>query len=71
MEPYSEEAAETFSWFGGAWPTRAVEDREIKMWQRDENGDAVIAVYLKSSELRKMAIHFIEVADWLDRRASE
>lgn len=39
---------------------------EVKGWIEEEG-----KTYLNSTELREMAVHFVEVANWLDKRAAE
>lgn len=58
----SEEARDTMRLLGNYQPTFNVEREEIK-------GDCLDGhVYLNAEELRLMARHFVEVAEWLERR---
>ncbi len=64
----SEPARETMRCLGAFGPTLAERDREVKGWLNDGESGASSA-YWSSGRLRAMAAHFVEVADWLDRRA--
>lgn len=50
-------------------PTANVRDRQVKGYMLDEDGDGC-KVYWDSGDLRTIAARMIEVADWLDKRAS-
>ena len=63
----SAEARDTMAFLGDFGPTVNIADRQIKGW-KDTVEDGSHSVYIDSTELREMAAHFIEVADWLDRR---
>lgn len=65
----SEEAKETMKFLGGFSPTVNEKNKEVKGYMLDE--DCGCSVYLSSDELREMAESFIEVANWLDKRAEE
>jgi len=59
----SPEALETMELIGYFSPTVNIERRQVKGYVDD------CKCYLDSKELREMSKHFIEVADWLDKRA--
>jgi hypothetical protein len=59
----SDEARITMKELGDFVPTIREDQREIKGYIDGK-------CYYTSDELRRMAIHFIEVADWLDKRAA-
>jgi len=65
----SADARDAMAFLGDFGPTISIADRQIKGW-KDTAEDGSHKVYLDSAELRKMAAHFIEVADWLDKRAA-
>lgn len=68
-EDVSEAARQTMKELGFFSPTVRVELREVKgygQWGDDEPGK----VYLSAADLRSMAVHMVEVADWLDKRAA-
>lgn len=55
---------------GNFGPTFHAENREVKGYMLDPEGDAG-KVYYTSNDLRQMASAAVEVADWLDERAAE
>jgi len=55
---------------GSFGPTVNSADRTLKGWVPDADGE-VRSAYISATELREMATHFHEVADWLDDRARE
>lgn len=68
-EEVSGEARKTMNRLGFFQPTLNVADRTVKgyaRWGDEEAGK----VYLDSENLREIARHVVEVADWLDKRAS-
>lgn len=62
----SGEARETMRFLGYFKPTVNPANKEVKGWIEEEG-----KTYLNSTELREMAVHFVEVANWLDKRAAE
>lgn len=60
----SVEARETMRLLGHFKPTVYAENKEVKGWIEEEG-----KTYINSADLRVMAVHFLEVADWLDKRA--
>jgi aminoglycoside/choline kinase family phosphotransferase len=60
----SQPARDTMQTLGGFGPTVLPENREIKGYPQEDG-----KTYYDADELRKMATHFVEVADWLDARA--
>ena len=62
----SGEARETMRFLGHFQPTVNPATKEVKGWIEEEG-----KTYFNSTELREMAVHFVEVADWLDKRADE
>lgn len=65
----SNEAKDTMKLLGNFGPTVNAKDRIIKGTMDDGEGESC-SVYLNSQELREMAAHFIEAADWLDAAAA-
>lgn len=63
----SKAAKETMKLLGNFGPTVNEQDRKVKGCMCDEEGSS--KVYFNSDDLREMAAHFIEVAQWLDNRA--
>lgn len=55
-------------WLGSFSPTVNAENREVKGYMIDSDGDGT-KVYLSSDDLRHTAAACIYVADWLDARA--
>lgn len=53
---------------GNAAPTVNAEDRQIKGYMVDEDGE-LTKTYFNSTDLRQLASNCVELADWLDRRA--
>lgn len=66
----SEEARETMKSLGDFGPTVRAENKELKGYVLDDEDGGAMKCYCGSKDLRNMAAHFIEVADWLDKRAS-
>lgn len=64
----SEDARKTMDELGSFSPTVRVEEKLVKGYMLDRDGEAG-KTYFSSADLRLMAAHFVEVADWLDRRA--
>jgi hypothetical protein len=60
----SQDARETMKTLGDFGPTVFPENREIKGYPQEDG-----KTYYDADELRKMATHFVEVANWLDARA--
>lgn len=58
-------AKETLSDLGGFSPT--VRFYELKGYMHDDDGGG--KVYWSADDLRKMAAHFIEVSDWMDKHS--
>ena len=54
---------------GNFSPTVRKDDRLVKGYMLDEDGSG--KVYLSSGDLREIAKSCVEVADWLDKRATE
>ena len=67
MKQLSERAEQTLKFLGDFGPTANVQYREMKGYMHDEDGGG--KVYLNAVEFREMAQDFIEIADWLDKRA--
>lgn len=67
-EDVSKEARETMTELGGFSPTCHSKNKEVKGYMVDRDGEGGKA-YWDSGDLRTMAKHFVEVADWLDNRA--
>jgi len=63
VQDISADARETMELIGNFSPTVRVEERMVKGYVDDGK------CYLGSKDLREMSKHFIEVADWLDKRA--
>lgn len=63
----SEEARETMKFLGNFSPTVHAKNKEVKGYMLDDDGGC--KVYLSSDDLREFAESFIEVANWLDKRA--
>ena len=66
----SKEARETMKFIGNFSPTVNVDNREIKGYMIGLDDGEGGKVYLYSHELKSMAKHFIEVSEWLDKRAN-
>ena len=69
QQPISKEAESTLELIGDFGPTVHAEDRRIKGWVHSEDGGRD-KHYLDADQLREMAKHLVEVADWLDKRAA-
>jgi hypothetical protein len=67
-EDLTESARNTMKELGNFGPTVNIENREVKGYTLDAEGDAG-KTYWSSQDLRLMAQDFVEVADWLDKRA--
>lgn len=67
----SKEARDSMELIGSFGPVTRTDDRTVKGWVYDSEVEGNITdLYLSSTDLREMAVHFVEVADWLDSRAS-
>lgn len=66
----SKEARETMKFMGNFSATVNVENREIKGYMLGPDDNEGGKIYLYSHELKSMAEHFNEVAEWLDKRAN-
>lgn len=64
----SESALRTMTDLGNFGATVNAQNREVKGYTLDSDGDAG-KTYYNSQDLRLMAQDLIEVADWLDKRA--
>lgn len=65
----SKEARDTMNELGGFSPTANPGYREVKGYMVDQDGECG-KTYWDSNYLRLMAQHLVEVADWLDKRAT-
>lgn len=70
MKVLSETCRNWMRWMGNFGPTVRVEDRTIKGYMVDPEGDAG-KEYMTSHDLRELSKSCVEMADWLDARASE
>lgn len=64
----SADAQEIMKELGNFSPTTNIADATVKGWM-DTDGDGLYKTYWTSATLRKMSTAFVEVAEWLDRRA--
>lgn len=62
----SKEARETMAMLGDFGPTFNAKYREVKGYPQEQG-----KTYWSSDDLRKMAAHMNEVAEWLDTRAAK
>jgi hypothetical protein len=69
-EDVSEKSHEVMKELGSFSPTNSPQNREVKGYTLDPDGDAG-KTYWGSSDLREIAAACVEVADWLDKRAEE
>lgn len=65
----SERALETMAELGNFGPTVNVQDRQMKGYTLDSDGE-VSKTYLSATDMRRIAADLLEAADWLDARAS-
>lgn len=70
MENLSPRALKTLEFLGDFEPTSDPSKKAIKGWFMLSVGGRESQVYLNAKELRDMAGDFLEVADWLERRAN-
>lgn len=63
-EDLSQGARDSMDWLGDALPTNKIEDRTVKGYPYGGYSS-----YFTSNDLREIANHFIEVANWLDAQA--
>lgn len=62
-------ALKTLEWLGNYGPTSNPSLKQIKGYMHDLDGG--VKTYINSDALREIAMHLVEVADWLDNRAKE
>jgi hypothetical protein len=66
----SESARAALKDLGNFGPTVTASHRLVKGYMANDDGDTV-SVYYTSRDMREMAKAFVEVAEWLDKRAEE
>lgn len=66
----SENAKNTMSNLGSFGPTTKSNEKLIKGYMVDEDGERG-KIYFDSDDLRRMAAGMIEVAEWLENRAKD
>lgn len=70
MENLSPRALKTLEFLGDFEPSSEPSKKSIKGWLMLGVGGRESRVYLDAKELRDMAGDFLEIADWLERRAN-
>jgi hypothetical protein len=68
MRELTQREQDTLAFLGNFGPTVIAQERMIKGWMADSDGD-VVKAYLDSKYLRAMAQDLASIAQWLDERS--